>query len=1056
MMRFVSLAAAACLLLVCPTAGAQEGLDAYSAMAARSIGPAGMSGRVTAIRGLPSNPSTLYVGTATGGLWFTADDGLTWERRFDDQPVASIGAVYVDPERPEVLWVGTGEGNPRNSASVGNGVYRSLDGGRSWTHLGLEKTEKIHRLLVHPDKPDTAWVAALGTSWGENSERGVFKTTDGGVTWRKVLYVDESTGCADLALDPSNPDKLIAAMWDHRRDPHFFRSGGPGSGLYVTRDGGETWQQRGAADGLPKGELGRMGVAFSASSPNVVYALVENENKNALLRSDDGGASFRTVNDKGDVGGRPFYYADIRVDPQDPDRIYSLESVVLVSDDGGKNWSTLIPYAGVHPDHHAMWISPTDPSHIVEGNDGGLAISRTRGESWRFVRNLPLAQYYHIAVDNELPYNVYGGMQDNGSWRGPSNVWENGGIRNHHWREVGFGDGFATVPMADDAQRGYAMSQGGALMRWDLRTGERKGIRPDGPEDVELRFNWNAGIALDPFDPAGVFYGSQFVHRSTDRGDTWTTISPDLTTNNPDWQRQDESGGLTPDVTAAENYCSIVTIAPSPLDKDTIWVGTDDGRLHVTHDGGQSWTSLEEGLFGVPRNTWIPHIEAGKHDAQTAYVVCEDHQRANWTPYVFKTTDGGVTWTDLATPDLWGYVHVIEEDPVDPNLLFLGTEFGLFVSQDGGAGWERWTHGVPTCPVRALVVQPREHDLVIGTFGRSAYVIDDLRPLRAAPEPEPVADGEEAAPTGLRLCEIPDAYQYRVAQTRESRFPGDEEFRGQTRPRGARLSIMVADDVEDTEASISFIDGDGKTLRRIERDVSTGLNRVVWNMRETGFRTGGGFGGGDGEPRAALDLPGGPEVLPGVYTVRVELGERNAEQTVTIHSDPRVEVSLEGRAARNEAIRRAGKLSERLALATPRIDRVRADLVTLKALADRAKDPNAEKDAEHPHQALLDAIEAFEAELDGANGTLRGKSDTKGINRNPSVARKVRGLPWGLGSSWDAPTAAELRRIDEAAEELDEAITALNGVLSGETWKALESAFKDSGLRLLDPGDPIE
>ena len=1034
-----------------------QNLDGFAAMSARSIGPAGMSGRVTAISGLESDPDTLYVGTATGGLWKTTDSGLTWEPLFDDQPVASIGAVTVFQRSPEVIWVGTGEGNPRNSSSVGNGAYRSRDGGRTWTHVGLEGTEKIHRLHVHPDDPDSAWAAALGTTWGESPERGVFRTTDGGATWEQVLYVDERTGCADLALDPSNPQKLVAAMWDHRRDPWFFRSGGPGSGLYVSLDGGSTWARRTSDDGLPAGELGRIGVAFCRSRPNVLYVLVEVTDANVLLRSDDGGVSFRTVN-SGDVGGRPFYYADLRVDPLDADRVYSLESVVMVSDDGGRTFTQLIPFRDVHPDHHAMWIDPADPDHIVEGNDGGLAISRTRGRRWRFVRNLPLAQYYHIAVDMQQPYNVYGGMQDNGSWRGPSAVWENGGIRNHHWQEVGFGDGFATLPMPDDALRGYAMSQGGSLMRWDLRSGERKGIRPDGPEDVELRFNWNAGIALDPFDVATVFYGSQFLHRSTDRGDAWETISPDLTSDNPQWQRQKESGGLTPDVTGAENFCTILTIAPSALEQGVIWVGTDDGRLHLTRDGGESWTSLEERLLGAPRNTWIPHVEASKHDAARAYVVLDDHRRANWEPYVFRTDDFGETWRALATPDIWGYVHVIEEDPVDPDLLFLGTEFGMYVSRDGGTSWGDWEHGVPTCPVRALQVHPRDHDLVIGTFGRSAYVIDDIRPLRAAPESEAESD--------LRIVDIPDCTQYRVAQTGESRFPGDEEFRGENRPRGAMVSFWV-EELEQLEelpkqAEITILNAEGVAIRRMKPDLEPGLNRFQWDMRHHGFRTGAGGrrfgapggGGGSGADTPTLELSGGPEVLPGTYTVRVAVGEHVAEKPVNVLADPRVAVSMWDRAAKLEAIRRAGRLAEVFAQATQRIDRVRADVAFIEQLAKRAKDPDADPEDEHPHKALLDAADVLTKVIDAVDEKMRGAREAKGISRRDTVGRRVRGLSFSMGSSWDAPTAAETRRIDEAEEQLREVLAELNAVLEDDL-ATFHEALEASGIGLLSDVDPV-
>ena len=524
---------------------------------ARSIGPAAMSGRVVALAGLPGRsgatgdgPRTLYVGAASGGLWRSVDDGATWEPLFDDQPAASIGAIAIDPTAPDVLWVGTGEPTPRNSASVGNGVYRSMDGGTTWSALGLERTERIARIVIDPRFPETAYVCAMGTTWGESPERGVFKTTDGGATWQKVLYRNETTGCAELRMDPSNPNKLFAAMWQHRRWPWTFQSGGPGSGLFVTHDGGATWTELTPEDGLPEPPLGRIGVAIAPSDPERVYALVEAE-ENALYASNDGGASFRRVSSDPLIGNRPFYYSRIHVDPTDATRLYSSWSNVSVSEDGGGSWEMLIPYRQAHPDHHALWIDPTDPSFVVDGNDGGVAISRDRGTTWRFVPNLPLAQYYHVRVDDDLPYHVYGGLQDNGSWRGPSEVWTRGGIRNYEWEEVGFGDGFDTAPFPEDSMRGYSMSQEGNLMRWNLRTGERKDVKPAPPEGEDgqttpLRFNWNAGFAQDPFDPATIYFGSQYVHRSRDHGDSWEVISPDLTTNKKEWQQQAKAGGSPP------------------------------------------------------------------------------------------------------------------------------------------------------------------------------------------------------------------------------------------------------------------------------------------------------------------------------------------------------------------------------------------------------------------------------------------------------------------------------------------------------------------------------
>ncbi|MDX1546370.1 MAG: glycosyl hydrolase, partial [Rhodothermales bacterium] len=683
-------------LAAAPAHAQQLDTTKLAALQARAIGPAGMSGRVTTVDVVRHDPDVIYAGTASGGLWKSESGGIGWVPIFDDQPVASIGAVAIDPTNPDVIWVGTGEGNPRNSQTNGNGVYKSLDGGATWAHLGLEDSRNIHRILVNPQNPDVVYVGAQGPAWGETDERGVFKTTDGGATWEKILYLNERTGIADLVMDPQNPNKLIAAMWEFRRWPWFFKSGGEGSGLYVTFDGGQTWTERTSDDGLPAGELGRMGLAIAPSRPNVVYAFVEAEKDNALYRSTDGGRTWAKTRGPGPVGNRPFYYADIYVDPVNENRVYSIHSTVTLSEDGG---DTFKPFVGweVHPDHHAWYIHPDDPDFIIDGNDGGLAISRDRGETWRFVENLPLAQFYHVSVDMEVPYNVYGGLQDNGSWKGPSQVWRAGGIRNAYWQEVAFGDGFDVVSVPGDPRYLYAMSQGGNLRRVDVMTGEQKNIKPIHPDGEFLRFNWNAAIAQDPFDPNTIYYGSQHVHKSTDRGDTWTLISPDLTTDDPEKQKQIDSGGLTYDVTQAENFTTIVAIAPSPLERGVIWVGTDDGNVQLTRDGGQTWTNTVGAIRGVPEGTWVPQIRPSKHNPAEAFVVFDNHRRNDWTPYVYRTADYGRSWTRLAGEgDVWGYALAIDQDPVAPDLLVLGTEFGLYVSIDGGEAWTKWTHGFPT------------------------------------------------------------------------------------------------------------------------------------------------------------------------------------------------------------------------------------------------------------------------------------------------------------------------------------------------------------------------
>lgn len=1091
-MRRTLLAVLAAIGLAAPLPGAVDP-SLLAGLKARSIGPAAMSGRIAAIAASAANPGIVYVGTATGGVWKSVNGGLTWTPIFDDQPVAAIGAVALDPSNPDAVWVGSGEGNPRNSVSVGNGVYKSLDGGRTWQHLGLEKTERIHRVVVHPNDPRTAWVAALGQAWGENPERGVFKTGDGGKTWRKVLYVDERTGCADLVVDPSNPNKLFAAMWDYRRWPWFFRSGGPGSGIHVSHDGGETWRKLTEEDGLPKGDLGRVGLAVAPSDPRVVYALVEAK-QNALLRSDDGGRSWKTVNSEGNVSPRPFYYADIRVDPRDPNRLYRLATVLHVSSDGGKTFEAIGAFRDVHPDHHAMWINPADPRHILEGNDGGVYESRDQGASWRFVSNLPLPQFYHVRYDMEVPYNVYGGLQDNGSWKGPSDVWENGGIRNQHWQEVAFGDGFDTVPDPRDSMRGYAMSQEGFVIRYDLRTGERKDIRPAPPAgENDLRFNWNAAIALDPFAPDTIYFGSQYVHKSTDRGDTWTTISGDLTTDNPEWQKAGESGGLTLDATGAENFTTLIALAPSPVQQGVIWAGSDDGRLHVTRDGGKTWTSLEKNIRGVPENTWIPHIHPSNHDAGTAFAVFDNHRRSDWTPYVARTTDFGRTWTSLAGDrrgNLRGYALSIVQDPVDPDLLFLGTEFGLWVSLDGGKGWMRFDHGVPTVSVMDLAIHPREHDLIVATHGRGLYIVDDIRPLRSVSD----ATQKEA----IRLFEIGDALQHQVAQTGSSRFPGAGEFRGQGRPYGALITWsmnvpglphpdeemererkeaeradkaaqkdkpgMVTDEPpteeeepaarpgrgrggrKGPEAKIEVLDESGKVIRTFQAPVTQGVNRAAWDLRRDAFKR---------IPRREANPfrePAGPDVLPGTYRVRVSYKDhKSAEQTVKVLPDPRYEGRLGGRQANFAALERAGKVQEALAEAVERINQTRADVdaVTAKLKARVKKD---EKDP--PGEELTKAGRDLRKKLDEVEKRLWQPEGAKGILPETDAENRLDYAIRAIGSSYDAPTPAQLAYLERAESEARKVLADFNRLFA-EDVAAFRAKVRELDVQLLPETQPI-
>ena len=1007
--------------------------EQLAGMQARSIGPAGMSGRVVSIDAVPSDPKTIFVGAATGGLWRSRDKGLTWEPVFDDQSVASIGAVAVHPRWPELVWVGTGEANPRNSISVGNGIYLSRDGGDTFEHLGLEHSEHIGKIVLDPDDADTVWVAALGPAWGEHTQRGVFRTVDAGKSWERVLFVDHRTGCADLAIDPQNPQKLFAAMWEFRRRPYDFRSGGPGSGFHVSRDGGTTWEK--VTRGLPSGDLGRIGIGVAPSDPRKVYLIVEAE-KNGIYASEDGGRSFELRTNEGAFGNRPFYYSQLRVDPRFPDRIYSLWSMVSVSDDGGRSWRMLVGWGDAHPDHHAMWVEPTEGELLIDGNDGGIAISYDRGETWRFASNLPLAQYYHIHVDDAHPYHVLGGMQDNGSWRGPSEVWENGGIRNHHFEEVCFGDGFATVPIPGDPEVGYAMSQQGYLTRWNLRDGERKSIRPWGPDGAELRFNWDAPIAVDPFDANGVYYGSQFLHYSPDRGETWDLRSEDLTTNREEWQRQGDSGGLTKDVTGAENYTTLKTIAPSPVQEGEVWVGTDDGRVWVTQDGGTNWQSVEENI-AVPEHTWVSHIEASKFHAGAALVCFDDHRRSNWTPYLFETRDHGKTWTSRTTSDVRGYVHTVEQDPVREELWYLGTEFGLFVTLDGGASWWPFRHGFPTVAVMGLVVHPREHDLVIGTHGRAAYVLDDVRPLRELTE--------EVRSKQLHLFEPPVAQQYEVEQTGASRFPGATEFRGENPERGALLSYWMCSQTRETDEAgeaggaeeaepeqkpddlvLEIHDAAGDLVRRMEVSKGEGLMRVVWDLRGDGVRS----------PGSADEYaPPGLEVLPGEYTIALVLGSERVERALRVVGDPRCTIPIEDRRAKLAIQRRADELRHTVDVIEFRMDEIRDQIARSEGVVEVARNRAREQGAEGAselHADVLEAAEALEEALEELDESLGGQSrDAQGITKGSRLSHHLRIFGSAVRSSWSAPNETERILERQARDQVRGAVRRLTELTEG-------------------------
>ena len=1000
----------------------------------RNIGPGGMSGRVTSIDVVHSNPDIMFSGTASGGLWKSTSGGIKWTPIFENEATASIGAIAIQQSNPSVIWVGTGEGNPRNSLNGGYGIYKSLDGGKNWLLMGLEKTRHIHRVIIHPTNPDIVYAAAIGSPWGEHKERGVYKTINGGETWAKILYTNPKSGAADLVMDPQNPNKLIAAMWEHKRDPWFFSSGGEGSGMYITYDGGETWKQKTSEEGLPDGELGRIGIAIAQNKPEIIYALIE-ANKNGLYKSMDGGDTWKLVSENMDeIGNRPFYYAEIYVDPQNENRLFSIFTYVNVSEDGGKSFNQLMPAYGVsngiHPDHHAWWIHPTNGNFMVDGNDGGMNITKDGGSTWRFIGNLPVAQFYHINVDNEIPYNVYGGMQDNGSWRGPAYIWRSQGIRNSYWQEISFGDGFDVIPDKDDSRYGWTMSQQGFVSRYDWKTGNNYSVRPTHPEpEINLRFNWNAAINIDPNENNTIYFGSQFVHKSTDKGETWSIISSDLTTNNPEKLNQHNSGGLTMDATGAENHCTILVIEPSEVETDMLWVSTDDGRIHYTQNGGQDWTEVTKNIKGLPKGSWIPQIKASKSVKGEALLVANDYRRFNFTPYVYRTNNYGKTWDRIVDgSDVTSYALSIIEDPEEPNLLFLGTDDGLYISIDKGDKWTKWTKGFPTVSVKDLIIHPREHDLIIGTFGRAAWVLDDIRPLRA------IAKNKDLLKEKIHLFTPPTAYQAAYQQPTGSRFGGDALFNGENRGGGAKFSFylnreeVAKEEVKKIEPEVKnskikwdsiqlkIYDGD-RLIRTLKKKTpkENGIHTWTWYMDEKGTQS------PSKKLKESKREPSGVSVLPGNYTTVLSYGDQVSKTRITIENDPRITRNQEASLEIYEVLKEMEDLKKVTANAVKQL--AESKKIVSKFL-DRLTEKNKGDYAEN-----VEKCNKIKEKIDAILALYFGKEDTRqGITNTPevSVIDRYRTASYYIGTRQNGMTETEHILLKQAKEALSEALKSTN------------------------------
>jgi photosystem II stability/assembly factor-like uncharacterized protein len=992
--------------------------EIFGALRARQIGPAVMSGRVVDLEAHPTDSKVFYVAAAGGGVWQTNNAGVTFNPIFDKH-TQCIGSVALDPNDPDkTIWVGTGETWTRNSVSIGDGIYKTTDGGQNWKHMGLPKSERISNIIINPKNSKEVFVGVLGALWGDSEDRGIYKTTDGGITWNKIMYVSPNTGCSELVMDPTNPDVMYAAFWEFRRTAYSFNSGGDNSALYKTTDGGKTWNK--ITNGLPVGKLGRVTVAVAKSNPSIVYAAIESEKSGdkGLYRSDDAGTNWKKLNGDFELVIRPFYFSRLVIDPKNPDIILKAGLQGYISKDGGKTFRSI--GGGIHSDFHDYIFDPNDSNRIVVGTDGGVYRSWDGGNIWEMVKGLPLSQYYSVAVDNRKPYWVYGGLQDNGSWIGPSK--KIGGIKNSDWVSVGYGDGFRVYPHPKDPNIVYSEMQGAEnIWRVDVAKSAAKTIKPYAEEgDPKLRFNWNASLNTSLHYPDRIYVGSQYVHVSDDRGETWRKMSPDLTTNDPKKQLQEQSGGLSADNSGAENHCTVFTINESPMDKDIIWVGTDDGNIHVTTDGGKSWNNLTANVTGVPKNTWVYNIEPSHFDKNTAYAVFDGHTQNDMKPYVYKTTDGGKTWKSIINNQVPVFARCIKEDPVNPNLLYLGTEMGLYVTVDGGQNWVRFENNMPPVAVHSIALQASENALVMGTHGRGIIIIDDLTPLRMITED---ALDKELEFISVRPTVINESVMFQS-------FPNTGEYVGDNPATSARIVYFMNKRHTFGKMTMEVLDADGKKVGDLVPGKSRGINEVLWNYTLPLPKTAKGktftFGG--------LTAP---TVPAGKYTVKITKGSKEFTQEIELKYDENSIHSIEDRKIKDEKSMELYQLMEGLAYEVEKVDLLQK---TTEEIAPLIKDKKLNKQLN---------LSAFIKELEDLRSTL---VVTKGDNyvgaAEPQLREKIATLYGEVVGYAGKPSGAQLSNLVLLTKRYSEAKSKIGTIISKSEAlnKMLEKAKIDKRI----------
>ncbi len=956
-----------------------DGKALFGDLTARHIGPALMSGRINDIELHPTNSRIVYAGSAGGGVWKSSNSGATFNPIFDEY-CQSIGSVELDPNDPDnTIYVGTGETWPRNSVSVGDGLYKSTDGGVNWTKIGFEKSERIANVIVNPKNSQEIYVGVLGALWSDSDERGVYKSSDGGATWERLLYVDQKTGCADLTMDPSNPNVLYASMWEFRRTGWSFESGGANSALYKSTDAGKTWNK--IHNGFPKGSLGRLAIAVAPSNTNVLYTVIEAEEdeRKGLYRSNDAGASWEQLNNDFGITVRPFYFSRIVVDPRNEDVVVKGGLSGSISRDGGKTFKDL---GNMHSDIHDIVFSIKDSDIMYAGTDGGVYRSWDGGNTMEIVENLPLSQFYHISVDDAEPYNVYGGLQDNGSWWGPSS--SPGGVEARDWNSVGYGDGFRVLkhPTKNIV---YSEMQGAEnVWRFDTERELSKTIQPlPTSEDQKLRWNWNAPMAVSTHQPDRFYMGSQYLHKSEDMGDSWEIISPDLTTNDPAKQNQEDSGGLSKDNSGAENHTTIFTIAESPVDEKVIWVGTDDGNVQVSKDGGKTWTNTIENVQGLPKNTWCYHIEASVFDKGTAYAVFDGHTMGDMQAYAYKTTDFGQTWTNIVSDDVVGFARNIQEDYVNPNLLFLGTEFGLYITMDGGQNWKKFTNNMPSVAVHFIDLQKSTNDLVLGTHGRGVIIIDDISPLRSI--------SDEVLAKNVHFFDTPDTVIDETSSF-SGNFGAETQFTGRNKTKDVQIKYYLKKRHTFGKMKMEVQDMDGNLIAELGPGKSKGINIVNWNYTRK-------------QPKVAKGKTfsfGGftsPQVPAGSYKVVMTKGKETFEHSFNLIYDKNSPLSASDRELKNSTTAQLYDMTQDLAYLVYELDEILA---------------NAE-------------VKGDKKTVDKLNSLKETLVITTGDNyvgaAEPQLREKMTNLYSKVASSYDKPTAAELNNLNVISTRFTKAKT---------------------------------